>query len=493
MGSPARAAAHRPLAAAPPSTTPHVDRSARPWVPLYLDLIARALPDGRPGADTGPGPAMLYSLIVQRQGTPQLGRRPSAAERDGREKFSPNPITSTEILRRFAVSHDQLQNWETVLAGPRPCAACERAHPMIRVQRRPGFPKRYTLLQCSDVAPGEAIPIARAVRRKRAKTGGAPADRADGLFDGAPAPSEEVRGSAERSQTTIPPRAGVSEKVRDLAASGGSSDPPSIAEARLIALVGISALEGVSAPPEILDAIAQNVETTDVAALRDALLHVVAASSIQHETLSPAFVSLALREREILLAASPPHGAAGNDGGLHVLPNDHDPAFLRNALLRVLELARRTEPETTPTRARRYRDEIVAAITERFGQRTAAERTAGAPAHVSNEIIERELFRILSDPRVVGRPDDRTKKPIALIRDGLRTGWIWVPADADTDGHRLTRAFQKLSPGIQSAVLRIFEEYHATREPLPRQRLAQLGVTSRAMIDHLTVLTRPPT
>jgi hypothetical protein len=433
---------------------------------------------------------MLYSLILQRQGTPQLGRRPSAAERDGRETFSPNPITSTEILRRFAVSHDQLQNWEAVLAGPRPCAACERAHPMIRIQRRPGFPKQYTLLQCSDVAPGEAVPIARAVRGKRAKTGGARLDRGDGLFDPAPEPSDVLRGSGQRGDGTTP--VGVSEKVRDLAASGGSSDPPSIVEARLIALIGISALEGVCAPPETLDAIAHNVDTTDVATLRDALLHVVAAAGIRHEALSPAFVTAALRERDILLAAAPLATGAGDEDGLRVLPGSGEPGFLRNALLRVLELARRIEPETTITRARRYRDEIVAAITERFGQRTAAERDAGAPAQVSNEIIERELFRILSDPRVVGTPDDRTKKPIALIRDGLRTGWIWVAAEDDTDSHRLTRAFRKLGPGVQNAVLQIFEEHHSTREPLPRQRLAQLGVSSRAMIDHLTTLTRPP-
>jgi hypothetical protein len=478
-------AADQPLAAAPTSSVPHVDRSGRPWVPFYLDLLTRQLPEGKPGPNLAPGPAALYSLIISRQGTPQLGRRPSTAEREGRETFRPNPITSTEILRRYNVSHDQLQNWEAALETPRPCAACDRAHPLLRVVRRIGFAKRYELLQCSDVRPSEVVPIARAVRAKRPKTGGALIDRGMPLFSPDGEVSDKVRGSAD--QLAAP--SGVSEKARALALGDGEGGPPSVVEARLIALVAITALEGVTVPPDTLSALAHAIDTTDVAEIRDLLLYVTVAAGVRHAALTPAFAVAALEERATLSAAAPAAAAEQTGEPLRVLDGNRESPFLERALARVLELARQAEPQTTLAIARRYRDEVITAVKQRFGQRVP---DSPEPFELEDDVLEREVFRIFSDPRVVGRPGDRTHKPIALIRDGLKHGWIWTDPERDTGSHRLTRAFRKLAPGVQAAVLAIFEEHHATGAPLPRQRLLQLGISSTSMIQHLTELTRPP-
>jgi hypothetical protein len=434
------------VTAVPSTGAPGIDRRHSQWMPLYLETLRRVPDkDGRPGMGLDPGPAFLYHFLIFHQGTPQLGRRVGADD----EKPITRRWSAGKIVQAFGLTYDQVQSWSDALARPVPCPACRRAHPLLRIHHGRGRPKTFSLLNCTDIAEGEAVPIAAVVRQRRTKTGG----RATGR---------------EGQPTLLSVTDEVSEKVRHFSQGGGQEPPSSVEEARLVALVGIAALEGVTAPPDVVAAIARTLDTTDVVVLRSALLHVVASAGIRRERLTPAFVNVALRElaeREV-------------SEKLRRFRGDETDETTLWALERILDLAHRAEPGTTPVQARGYLKELTAAIDGRFGGDPVAQ--------------ERELHRILTDPRVCGTFGKPTDKPIAILRDGLKHGWIWKDADRDDGGSRLGRAFRRdLAPGEQAEVLRIFERYHAG-EPLPRRKLEQYKIMSEMMIQYLTDLTRPP-
>ena len=139
---------------------------------------------------------------------------------------------------------------------------------------------------------------------------------------------------------------------------------------------------------------------------------------------------------------------------------------------RLLELMKRREPWTTQGQAAQLYDEVHGRILARVGDDPVA--------------IEREMQRILTDPRICGRIDDPTKNPIALLRASLADGWIWRPYEEDDGTGKLERAFRKLAPGVQSQITLIFERHRQAGEPLPYKQLEALGITSKPMISYLT-------
>lgn len=421
---------------------PSIDRQHQPWIPLYFEYLRKHQDrEGRPGLGLKPGPAILFALLVHRQGTPRDGRR-AGRDEAGTNRFVPRSTSAGDFVRDLGFTYDQVQSWGEDLEQPHPCMYCNRGHRLIAIERPPGRRITYRLIRCGDVSAAEAVPLGMLTRKVRKKTGG----RGDALAEH-PRLDLEVEGAEP------------SEFFRGF--NGG--EPPSTAiEKRVLALSAIALLEDVNVPPEIFPTIASVIDSNDVAELRDALLRVVAFAGIQHTTITADFARVVLEPSEKVrhLTAAPPAERIHD-------PNQTD----RWALDRLLDLARRREPQTTHGQGVAYRNELVGRITERCGKDPIA--------------IERELLRLLTDPRVCGTLDKPTPNPIALLRSGLSEGWLWLPFESDDGSGRYLHALKKLPPGAQNEIQRIFES-HRAGEPLPTRQLAELGVTSKGMIAYLS-------
>jgi hypothetical protein len=433
------------LTAAPSSPRPSIDRQHRPWIPLYREYLRRHEDaSGQLGHGLDPGPTILYALIVHEQGTPLDGRLLSKAERDGNGRFVPRFLSAGTLVREFGWSYDQVQSWGEDLCRPHPCGYCRRAHPLIAIDRPRGQRNRYRLIRCADVPESACVPLAAAIRKRRPKTGGG---RSAG----------DHQGSLDLERT---------EPSENLRGFDGSGPPPSTAvEKRVLALAAIALLEEVTAAPDVCVTIATNVETNDVALLRDVLLRVIAVASIRRLPVTPELVNTSAAE-----AVEQPSGIVRHLGPVHVdaaAPSD----VTAWSFERILELARRREPQTSLGQASAYQTELLGHITRRLGN--------------DSQVVERELQRILTDPRIVGTMASPQMNPIALLRDALKHDWIWTAAERDDGSTRYARAFLKLPPGAQNEVRNIFER-HKTGEPLPARKLAELGITSRGMIAWLT-------
>jgi len=439
------------LATAPAPSGSTIDRRHQVWVPLYLEFLRHGRDrNGRLGYGLDPGPAALLCIIIHRQGMPADGRRESKGERDGTERFRPHNLSAGELVRDFGFSYDQIESWGRRLQEHHPCPYCDRAHRVLTITQSRGRPNRYRLMRCNEVSDKECIPVAEAMPEKRKKTGGRV------MPDDGSEPFAFLTG-----------RVDVAEPSGKLRQFGGGDEPPrptSDTGKRRLALDAIALLEDVDAPADVLDAIASGVDTSDVALLRDTLLRVVATASIRRVAMTPGTVAEIVDDpdevSEKVRRSSPPVSVAEGD------------TTTRWARERLLELMKRREPWTTQGQAAQLYDEVHGRILARVGDDPVA--------------IEREMQRILTDPRICGRIDEPTKNPIALLRASLADGWIWRPYEEDDGTGKLERAFRKLAPGVQSQITLIFERHRQAGEPLPYKQLEALGITSKPMISYLT-------
>ncbi len=447
-----------PHHAAVTSTTP-LDRSTQHFLPVYAQFT---LPVERGGYDLAPGPAMMLSAIIQRRGTPTDGRRLTELERQQRGAFSRRTLGAGDLRRLFGWSYDQIQAWGDVLADFHPCPYCRLAHPLIRFERKRAAKKNYDLVRCGDVAARAIAP-----KPKRRKTGGRSADG------------------------TIPPPT-LFEPEDDGASAAMTmpldDDPLGL---RTTAVRALARLQGFDLDPNEVAALARASDVTQGAAIDTMIAGVIARRSLFRRALTPnelaeivaGAAGIApietdpLDEAEETVGISPivatPAGTAATSGAW-----DAD---------RLAELVAR-EPASKrpgPAMLARYLTEFRTACLERCNH--------------DLETAQSALAGILTHPRVVGR--DAYPQPasaIAMIRAGIRDGWIFEPAGDGRDGPMRT-AFSKLNPGERARAEELIREA-AAANLIPWDRLATVGVYSPQMIEFiarglgvtLRVPKRPP-
>jgi hypothetical protein len=265
--------------------------------------------------------------------------------------------------------------------------------------------------------------------------------------------------SPKVQQDTAGQTLGESPKVRvETAGSAASTklvdlagEPTTDHDARVLVLRGFAKLEGAAIAPESIAELATLVQQPDQ--LHDVLVYVIAAASIEHAPITPAFVVAAL-EKRLGTVDQPAEDVRGAEWGT----------------AQIHELARRAEPRTSLAQAKALRDEFYARCI----------------THVSGDaaLAEDELARIVTDRRICGGAGvDSPQKPIAMLRDGFKKGWIWTPSHEDDGSGQLHRAFERLAPGDQAVVEQIFRS--ADRSRLDYARLRRHGVTSKQMIAYL--------
>ena len=464
-----------------------LDRRAQPFVPVYTELF-RAVPDaaGRSGYALSGSVAVFFSTIVYLQGSPADGRRQTRSEIDGKERFVARTPSAGDLTRMYGWTYDEIQGWAETLAAPRSCPHCARAHALLRIERRPGHRNRYRLLRCQDLGDDECTSPSLTVREKRAPTGAAdPATRPRRTeqqvslpFD--PPETVGVRpasigdegggGNAGEGGTlgqtpTVFSGAAFSSGVETLGqcpkvgpGTNPSQDravfatPRTDEEARIMVLRGFAKLEGANVELPALTVLARAI--ADPAELLNALIFAIAAASLDHVPLD-AITAQKAAERYQERLAKPSDNVRGPDW----------------ATARIHDLARTCEPHTTPVHARAMRDEFYAHCLEH----------AGGDAREAGD----ELQRILTDPRICGTVGvDPPLKPLALLRDAFRKGWIWTRAYDDDGTGALARAFERLSPGDRAEVEHIIGDA-LTGQPLNYARLRTHHISSKPMIAYL--------
>jgi hypothetical protein len=217
-------------------------------------------------------------------------------------------------------------------------------------------------------------------------------------------------------------------------------------------LRGFARLHGSALDTSALVAIASAIQAPEE--LLQALIYIIAAASLQKVTISATYVTEALAKRD-------QQGRAGENGARR----DSDWATER-----ILELAQRREPHTTFAQARALREEFFSRCLEHVGGDVA--------------LAEDEIARIITDPRVCGAfGREAPQKPIAMLRDGFKKGWIWTHAGDDDGNGPLARTFERLPPGDQCEIERLFRA--ARGGALDYTRLKQHAVGSKQMIAYL--------
>ncbi len=463
-----------------------LDRRPQPFIPVYAELF-RAGRDtaGRDGYALPGSVAVFYSVIVYLQGSPTDGRRRSRAETDGLERFSPRTVGAGDLSRMYGWSYDEIQSWAETCAVARACPHCERGHALLEIDRRVGKRNRYRLVRCQDLSDEQCCSLQAVARKKRQATGAADpkrrqsredaqqslpfASRLDETMLAAETLGESPRvGTSEAAlpalaATGIPvgtlgksPRVSVDSRT-DLGRSAADdstsrSVPASVDEAKMMVLRGFAALQRIDASAETLAVIARAVDEPEE--LLNALVFTVALASIEHVPICPSLAQAAM-DRRTERSVEPSENVRGSDWADN----------------RILELARRVEPHTTTAQ--------VSSMSGEF--------QAQCLAHAGGDNAEaaKLLQRILTDPRICGAPGcDPPLKPLALLRDGFRKGWIWTEAHQDDGSAPLARAYERLNPGDRHEVERIFRN-RSEGASLDIARLRKHKITSKAMIGYL--------
>jgi hypothetical protein len=455
-------ARHLAAVSAPRKT---LDRRAQSFVPVYTELF-RSTRDvnGRVGYGLSGNVAVFFSVLIHLQGSPADGRRQSRSELDGKERFSARTLSAGELTRTYGWTYDEIQSWAENCSAPHACPHCERAHPLLQVERRTGHRNRYAIVRCQDLADDDCVPIALTARAKRVPTGAAdPAARflRDDPQATLPFDSPVTLGKSPKVTDAEPSRTiGQTPTVRtplaaQSVAAGSSSaaqiEPETDLEARVMVLRGFAKLQAARIDSESLAAIATLVEEPEE--LLSTLIYVFASASISKIAITPAYVTEALLKRAAP-QKTPEHETRGSEWATN----------------RLLELARLREPSTSYAQARTMRDEIYA---------RCLDHTDGGATEA-----EDELSRIVTDPRICGaHGKDAPKSAIAMIRDGLKKGWLWIPAQDDDGTGPLERAFERLSPGDQREVELIFRSSEGG--VLNYARLNKHRIGSKSMIAYL--------
>jgi hypothetical protein len=485
-----------------------LDRRSQPFVPVYLEFVTSPKSD-RPGYGLSGSVAVFYSVLLYLTGTPADGRRQSRGEMEHKDRFVKRSPSAGGLSKTYGWTYDQIDSWSRACAAPRSCPHCQRAHPLLRIERRNGKKNTYVIVRCQDVSDDDCLPTALVDRAKRPPTGAADPktrtlrdDPRVGLpgFDGLLTPAPPMADLAAAAIKTVGERPKVSASNADAgiapaagAAAGLAGQTPfngaqtvgqsprvgsrvdntgaSAIAGRTRVLEGFAIIERVSVPQEAVAAIAAIVE--EPADLYSSLIAVLAAASIEHCAITADFASAILAQRRVAQAQLEPSKDIARAGTTS--------PTIDWATQRIYELAVKREKNTTLGRARAYHAE--------FYEHCLA-HTGGDPVKA-----ESELARVLTDPRCCGyMGKEPPTKPIAMIRSGFRDGWIWIDAASDDGSGQLARAFERsLSLERQAEVERIFRA-NAAGEPLDYGRLREHRITSRSMITYLhrRFGTRPP-
>ena len=487
-----------------------LDRRHQPFVPVYTEF-SRIGPDGkgRIGSELSPAAAYFYSVIISRQGLATDGRRVSQSEREGQTPFRPHNLCAGDFVADYGWTYETIQGLAKECARPHPCWHCGRAHALIRVAHTRGRRNRYIILRCQDLRDEECVPLSMIQRPKRVPTGAAGMRAVQkNELQTAFALEEAVREPGTVRHSRSLPVAETSQTARPCRTVPSVDDipPESDFEARLMILNGIVRLNDVTVAPEVLRAIASELQVTGAAELESALIGAVVVASIQQTPITATlvvetFARQSTSEQHVSDAPLQSHAApskpientAPSGVSQRVQPTDDAGRFAQSASSkltdtvgqlsrpeqafevrrwatdRVLELARRSEPGTTVGQAANICDEFYRKCLEHVGGDLAA--------------AESELQRIVTDPRFCGTPSRKpARKPIALIRTAFREDWIWTRADKDDGAGQFARAFGKLAPGDQAEVARLFEDHAVGGSPLDLARLRRHGVSSKGMI-----------
>ncbi len=487
-----------------------LDRRHQPFVPVYTEL-SRIGPDGkgRIGSELSPAAAYFYSVIISRQGLATDGRRVSQSEREGQTPFRPHNLCAGDFVADYGWTYETIQGLAKECARPHPCWHCGRAHALIRVAHTRGRRNRYIILRCQDLRDDECLPLSMIQRPKRVPTGAAAGMRAAQKNDlqTTLALEEAVRepGTVRHSRSLPEAETSQTARPRRTVPSVDDVPPESDFEARLMILNGIVRLNDVAVAPEVLRAIASELQVTGAAELESALIGAVVVASIKQTPITAALVVETFARQstsEQHVSDAPLQSHAANSKPIEnvelscvsqpVQPTDDVGRFVQSAPSkltdtvgqlrpdqafevrrwatdRVLALARRSEPGTTVGQAAKICDEFYRRCLEHVGGDLAA--------------AESELQRIVTDPRFCGTQSRKpARKPIALIRTAFREDWIWTRADEDDGAGQFARAFAKLAPGDQAEVARLFEDHAAGGSPLDLARLRRHGVSSKGMI-----------
>ncbi|TAM73307.1 hypothetical protein EPN44_14345 [bacterium] len=416
----------------------------RYFTPVYDDIAAIET--------LGPGPKQLYSLLVRLLGDEEDGRR-----RDPRKETPYIQPTQSYLAQRLGASRDEIQSWSERLKDPHACAWCGYAHALLVTSRPyPGAKTGYRLVKCRDVAASQRLPIV--PRAKRAVV--RPQDRATkaqlSLGVGS-ATAEEACGKTPHARQEVGARPALGDAAR------GKSPHASAGLSRRALMLQLVAEEmhGVSVPGEMLEVIAEQ-EAFDAGELEQLLIRVLSAASIERVPLT---VELAQR---VLEGAGDAEGREGDSHGSDraaLLAEEHaEQVRMPDGIPgRLLLLARRREPGTTPAAMERlYTAEIYPACMRHVdGDRRAAEALA---------------LELVEDPRVARAPN-----PVGTLRLGVREGWLLRPAWQDDGTGALERAYQRLPAGARAAAEELLRE-HSRGAALPREKLRALGVSSSGMI-----------
>jgi hypothetical protein len=471
-----RDAPHKHLTAVP-SPKRVTDRREARFVPKYVEFSLPPAVDDRPNAKRRilgyglkTGPADLYSAIIELLGTPLDGKRGDFTPRD--------PVNASYLRKRYGWTYDQIGAWTRQLEKPQPCPHCERGHALLRVHRpKHGGSYRYELVRCQELSDDACVAYddARPVPRKR--TGALPGRQSTKRTSS----QLELLAPEKVSEKpdTFPPPAEPAAEVEPIA----NDDP------RVQIVVGIARFHALELRDDVAIVIAQHAAAagaTTAAEYEAAVLRLTATAGIAQKSIND-LDAIAIQST---IAAAPLQITSQLDQTTTPSPPkvsgfSDTSGTLAWDINRCLELARRSEPRTTVATATRYRDEIVAML-QKHGIRDPRN-------------IEDEVARILTDHRIVGKPDEPQRTPFRFIRGAIRDGeklnetpWILTPAHLDDGSGQLARAYAKLPIGQREAIERIICD-HLAGDPLDFKRLGALGVSSKQMTRFVVERVRAKT
>lgn len=451
------------------------DRRKSSWTAVYVEFTAPAEADRR-GCGLKPTEALWASRMIEVLGDPMDGRRGSVdyvpplkvngayllnrycgMVRSGEEAGQGDESEVAVSARSRSTLYGQLRTAVARLARPVPCSQCGRGHAFIRLTPgKRGGSNSYALVRCADLREQECVSFEAAIPVKRVRTG-APAGASS---------RGEVSGFSDTFFTAAP-----------LAEDD--------ARARLVAAMA-SVFGGCDLPGSVAAAIASYLVAMDAdsAMYEQAFTAVIARASLSRRDLATlAFEEIGQWLGEALsgkVSSFSDSGAAtsarkvsevsetsAGGGTQKVSDFSHASALDDGALRLVIEHARRAEPKTPRAVAVGYRDEFLRLI--------AARGFVGRKA-------EDELVRILTDPRVTA---PGVRKPIAVIRKGLRPGGcLWEACD-DLDESVAARGLANLYPGVRAEAEAIMRRAVADGRPPDFAALKRLGIEKPEMIAAL--------